>query len=91
MHGGADSGIDALSDHSPHPSSVLHRIPGEVREDIVDFALEYEDLTSSELAVNYTDEKHYFVSESSAHRILRAEDLRTALIAAIAGKLERDG
>jgi len=73
-----DGGIDALADRSPRPGSVWNRIPDKVREDVVDFALEYEDLTPRELAVKYTDEKRYFVSESSVYRILSAEDLITA-------------
>ena len=35
-------------------------------------------LTSRELAVKYTDEKRYFISEPSAYRILKAADLITA-------------
>ncbi len=70
-----DGGIDALTDRSPRPRSVWNRIPDKVREDVVDFALEHEDLTPRELAVKYTDEKRYFVSESSVYRILSAEDL----------------
>jgi transposase InsO family protein len=57
---------------------VWNRIPDEIREDVVEFALEHEDLTPRELAVKYTDEKRYFVSESSAYRILKAADLITA-------------
>ena len=49
-----------------------------MREDVVDFALEHEDLSPRELAVKYTDENRYFISESSAYRILSAEDLITA-------------
>jgi len=74
----AEGGIDALADRSPRPKSVWNRIPEEVRGDVVDFALEHEDLTPRELAVKYTDEKRYFVSESSVYRILSAEDLITA-------------
>ena len=55
-----------------------NRIPDEVREDVVEFALEHEDLAPRELAVKYTDEKRYFVSESSVYRFLSAEDLITA-------------
>ena len=44
----------------------------------MEFALEHEGLTARELAVRYTDEKRYFVSESSAYRILKAEDLIAA-------------
>ncbi len=73
-----DGGIEALTDRSPQPRSVWNRIPDEVREDFVEFALEHEELTPRELAVKYTDEKRYFVSESSAYRILKAEDLITA-------------
>lgn len=73
-----DGGVDALADQSPKPKSVWNRIPDVVREDFIEFALEHEDLTSRELAVKYTDEKWYFVSESSAYRILKAEDLITA-------------
>lgn len=74
----SNGGLDALADRSPRPRSVWNRIPDKVREDVVDFALEYEDLTPRELAVKYTDEKRYFVSESSVYRILSAEDLITA-------------
>jgi len=73
-----EGGLDALADRSPRPRSVWNRIPDEVREAVVEFALEHEELTPRELAVKYTDEKHYFVSESSAYRILKAVDLITA-------------
>jgi len=73
-----DGGVEALADRSPRPRSVWNRIPDKTREDFVEFALEHEDLTPRELAVKYTDEKSYFVSESSAYRILKAKDLITA-------------
>ena len=73
-----EGGLDALADRSPRPKSVWNRIPDEIRSDVVEFALEHEDLTPRELAVKYTDEKQYFVSESSAYRILKAADLITA-------------
>jgi putative transposase len=73
-----EGGLDALADRSPRPRSVWNRIPDEIRDDVVEFALEHEDLTPRELAVKYTDEKRYFVSESSAYRILKAADLITA-------------
>ncbi len=73
-----DGGVDALADRSPRPRSVWNRIPDGIRKAFVEFALDHEDLTPRELAVKYTDEKRYFVSESSAYRILKAEDLITA-------------
>jgi hypothetical protein len=45
---------------------VWNRIPDDVREAFVEFALDHEDLTPRELAVKYSDEKRYFISESSA-------------------------
>ena len=57
---------------------VLAGIPDDRHDDLIEFALEYEALTTRELAVKYTDEKRYFISESSAYRILKEADLITA-------------
>jgi hypothetical protein len=57
--------------------SVWNRIPDVRRDDLIEFALEHEALSTRELAVKYTDEKRYFVSESSAYRILKEADLMT--------------
>ena len=71
-------GLDGLIDKSPQPKSVWNRIPNERRDDLIEFALEHEALSTRELAIKYTDEKRYFISESSAYRILKAADLITA-------------
>lgn len=73
-----EDGLDGLSDKSPSPKSVWNRIPDDRRDDLIEFALENEALTARELAVKYTDEKRYYVSESSAYRILKEADLITA-------------
>ena len=73
-----EDGLDGLSDKSPSPKSVWNRIPDDRRDDLIEFALEHEALTARELAVKYTDEKRYYVSESSAYRILKEADLSTA-------------
>ena len=73
-----DGGLDALADHSPRPGSVWNRIPDARRNELIEFALEHEALSTRELAVKYTDEKRYFISGSSAYRILKAADLITA-------------
>ena len=70
--------MDRLVDQSPRPKSIWNRIPNDRRDDLIEFALEHEALTTRELAVKYTDEKRYFISESSAYRILKAADLITA-------------
>lgn len=74
----SQGGLDGLEDKAPRPRSVWNRIPDETRADVIEFALEHEDLTPRELAVKYTEEKQYFVSESSVYRVLKAEDLITA-------------
>ena len=70
-----DGGVEALQDRSPKPKSVWNRVPDEQREQIIDFALENEDLTPRELAVKFTDTKRYFVSESTVYRRLKEQDL----------------
>ena len=67
-----------MADRSPRSRSVWNRIPDDTREAFVEFALDHEGLTPRELAIKYTDEKRYFVSEPSAYHILKAEDQITA-------------
>jgi transposase InsO family protein len=70
-------GEAGLEDRSPHPGKVWNRIPDEVRERIVQLALDEPELSPRELAVRFTDAKRYFVSEASVYRILKAHDLIT--------------
>ena len=73
-----DGGLDGLADRTASSGLVWNRIPEAKRNDLIEFALEYEALTPRELAIKYTDDKSYFVSESSVYRILKAADLITA-------------
>ncbi len=66
-----DGGLDALADQTSRPKSVWNRILDIRRDDLIEFALEHEALSTRELAVKYTDEKKYFASETSAYRILK--------------------
>ena len=68
-------GPEALSDHRSRPDRVWNRIPEDVRSQIIDLALEIPELSPRELAVRFTDEKQYFVSEASVYRLLKARDL----------------
>ena len=49
-----------------------------IRGPIVDLALERPELSPRDLAVCFTDEKRYFVSEASVYRPLKAHDLITS-------------
>ncbi len=71
-------GPEALEDRSPRPGRVWNRIPDEVREQIVQLALDEPELSPRELAVRFTDTESYFVSEASVYRLLKALDLITS-------------
>jgi putative transposase len=73
-----DGGPEALGDRRSWPGRVWNRIPREVRSQIVDLALDMPELSPRELAVRFTDEKKYFVSEASVYRLLKANDLITS-------------
>ena len=73
-----EDGLDGLSDKSPHPKSVWNRIPEDIREQIVEMALDCPELSPREIAVRFTDTKKYFVSEASVYRHLKAQDLITS-------------
>ena len=71
-------GPEALEDRPSAPSRVWNRIPDAIHEQIIELALEQSELSPRELAVRFTDETHYFVSEASVYRLLKAHDLITS-------------
>ena len=73
-----DGGPEALADRPSSPSRVWNRIPAKIHDQIIEMALEHTDLSPRELAVRFTDEKRYFVSEASVYRLLKAHDLITS-------------
>jgi len=73
-----DGGPEALADHRSRPDRVWNRSPDDGRRQIIDLALELPELSPRELAVRFTDEKKYFVSEASVYRLLKAHDLITS-------------
>jgi len=73
-----EGGPEALADKPSAPSRVWNRIPEQIHEQIIEMALEQSELSPRELAVRFTDEKRYFVSEASVYRLLKAHDLITS-------------
>ena len=71
-------GEAGLKDHSPKPNHVWHRVPTDVKRKVVDLALKETELSLRELAVTFTDQERYFVSESSVYRTLKSHDLITS-------------
>jgi putative transposase len=70
-----EGGPEALRDRPSKPSRVWNRIPEAIQNQIVELALDAPELSPRELAVRFTDESKYFVSESSVYRLLKAHDL----------------
>ena len=68
-------GPEALDDKPSRPKRVWNRIPDDVREQIVELALDEPELSPREVATRFSDVKEYFVSEASVYRLLKAHDL----------------
>ena len=73
-----EGGPEALEDRPSRPSRVWNRIGADIQSQIIDMALEQSELSPRELAVLFTDEKRYFVSEATVYRLLKAHDLITS-------------
>ena len=71
-------GLHALADRLSRPDRVWNRIPEAQRAGILDLALAEPELSPRELAVRFTDQQRYFVSEASVYRLLKAHDLITS-------------
>ena len=71
-------GEAGLEDRRAGPRRSWNRIPDKVRREVLDMALEWPELSPRELAVTFTDERCYFVSEASVYRLLKAHDLITS-------------
>jgi putative transposase len=72
------AGPEALEDQSSTPTRVWNRIPDDIRQRIVDLALDVPELSPRELAVRFTDTEKYLVSEASVYRMLKSLDLITS-------------
>jgi transposase InsO family protein len=71
-------GPEALADRPSRPERVWNRIADARRAQIIDLALAEPELSPRELAVRFTDQQRYFVSEASVYRLLKAHDLITS-------------
>ena len=67
-----------MVDGQPRSKTIWNRIPDGIRDSILELALEKPELSARELAVRYTEQHDYFVSESSVYRLLKAHGLITS-------------
>jgi putative transposase len=72
-------GEAGLEDRRAGPKRpAWNRIPDDVRGEVINMALDKPDLSPREVAVTFTDERSYFVSEASVYRLLKAQGLITS-------------
>lgn len=70
-----ECGPDGLRDRKTNPRQFWNRIPEQVKEQVVDLALQQPEKSSRQLAWHFVDKMKYFISESSVYRILKGFDL----------------
>ncbi len=70
-----NEGFEGLICKRTNPNQVWNQIPDQVREEVVEMALEKSDQSCRLLAWEFVDEKGYYISESSVYRILKSYDL----------------
>ena len=71
-------GLEALADIKPTPRAVWNKVPETQQKQLVDLALDETDLSPRELAIRFTQDRGYFISEATAYRILKKHDLITS-------------
>ena len=73
-----EQGYDGLAPRNRSARTQWNRISDQIREEVVEYALERPELSSRELAHSIVDHKEYFISESSVYRILKSRGLITS-------------
>ena len=71
-------GYEALANRYRPPKQFWNQIPPWERQRVVEIALEHPEKSPRELAWYITDEREYYISESSVYRILESHDLVTS-------------
>ena len=73
-----EQGLDGLEDKPSAPPKVWSRVPKQRRDQILEMALGEPDLSPREITVKFTDQRGYYVSESTVYRILKQNNLITS-------------
>lgn len=73
-----EEGYDGLAPRYRSRNSIWNKIPDSIKNEVVELALEFPELSPRELAYRMIDRKEYFISESSVYRILKKRGLITS-------------
>lgn len=73
-----EDGIDGLAPKAKGRQQTWNKIPPEQQTEVVEEALEHEELSSRELAFHIIDNHKWYISESSVYRILKRAGLITS-------------
>jgi putative transposase len=73
-----ENGYDGLVSKAKGHQQTWNKIPIEQQQQVVEEALEHEEMSSRELAYHIIDEHKWYISESSVYRILKRAGLITA-------------
>jgi len=73
-----EGGYDGLAPKAKGRHQTWNKIPVEQRDQVIEEALEHEDLSTRELAYHIIDNHKWYISESSVYRILKSAGLITA-------------
>ena len=73
-----EGGYDGLAPKAKGRQQTWNKIPPEQQNQVIEEALEHEELSSRELAFHIVDRHKWYISESSVYRILKRAGLITA-------------
>jgi len=73
-----EGGYDGLAEKAKGRHQTWNKIPPEQKAQVVEEALEHEELSSRELAFHIIDNHKWYISESSVYRILKRAGLITS-------------
>jgi len=73
-----EGGYDGLAPKAKGRQQTWNKIPPEQQNQVIEEALEHEELSSRELAFHIVDQHKWYISESSVYRILKRAGLITA-------------
>ena len=71
-------GFEALANRYRRPKQFWNAVPPWEKQRVVETALEHPVKSTRELAWHITDNRGYYISESTVYRILKANDLITS-------------